>query len=208
MTGTGGEISGGGARYYSEARTHKRHSLDFYTEPAFTVELLLDAEDIPGPVLDPACGSGTIVKVCQTRGIEAHGSDIAERPFGQSGVDFLLMDSLPDLGGRAIASIVCNPPYVLAEQFARRALGLATAKVALLLQSKFPYSQRRYNFFAEHPPSRIYFLSTRPSMPPGDDLIAGTVEAKGGKLDYCWLTWDQRRRHDAPTIARWLRRPP
>lgn len=201
---TAGEISGGGPRYYSEPRTHRRHSLDWYTEPRWTVDLLLGAETFTGPVLDPACGSGTIVEACRTRGLEAYGSDVANRPFGEGGVDFLLLDA-----GRAnridgpIASIICNPPYGLAEQFIRRALTVATDKVAMLLQSKFPYSQRRFALFAEHPPATIYFLSTRPSMPPGDKLIAGTVEAKGGKLDYLWMVWD-RQRQVGPTATRWL----
>jgi hypothetical protein len=200
VTGTGGEISGGGVRYYAEPRTHKRHTLDFYTEPRWTVDLLLAAEAIRGPVLDPACGAGTIVKACLAHGIVAAGSDIAERPFGECGIDFLGISAKPPA-----TTIICNPPYALAEQFARRALEVATDKVALLLQSKFPYSQRRYDFFAEHPPARIYFLSTRPSMPPGDKLIAGTVEAKGGKLDYLWMVWD-RRHPRTPTTVGWLRK--
>src|SRR3990167_4044217 len=85
---TAGEISNTGPRYYSEPRTHTRHSLDFYIEPDWTVDLLLDAEDFPATIWDPACGSGTIVKRCIARGLEAVGSEIADRAFG-GGQDFL-----------------------------------------------------------------------------------------------------------------------
>ena len=108
-------------------------------------------------------------------------------------------------GFRFPGSIVTNPPYGLAEAFVRHALLPAEYNVAVLVQSKFPYSQRRHRLFSEHPPARIYFLSDRPSMPPGDKLAADIVEAKGGKTDYLWKVWD--RSHLGPTTAYWLRKP-
>ena len=198
---TAGEISGTGARYYAEPRTHRRHREDWYTEPSWTVDLLLDAEPFAGFTWDPACGSGTIPKVCEARGLWTRGTDIAERPYGTQH-DFL--GTLAPLPWGNVDNIICNPPYGVAEAFIRRALTIATAKVAMLVQSKFPYSQRRHALFTQWPPARMYFLSTRPSMPPGDKLIAGTVEAKGGKLDYMWLIWNSA--HSGPTSAHWLRR--
>lgn len=194
---TAGEISGK-SLYYSEPRTYKRHSLDFYIEPSWTVDLLLNVEQILGSVWDPACGSGTIVKTCLARGIDAVGSDIADRGFG--GVQDFLADGYDFIN---VSTIICNPPYGLAEAFIRRSLTVAADKVAMLVQSKFPYSQRRHALFTNYPPARLYFLSTRPSMPPGEKLLAGTVEAKGGKLDYCWMVWD-RQHQVAPTLTRWL----
>lgn len=198
---TAGELSGAGPRYYAEPRTHQRHSLDFYTEPEWTVDLLLDAESFEGEVWDPACGSGTIPRRCVARGIEATGSDIANRGFGEV-ADFL-DPALEGARGYDL-NVVTNPPYGLAEAFIRRGLAIASRKVAVLVQSKFPYSQRRHALFTLFPPRRIYFLSTRPSMPPGDKLLAGTVEAKGGKLDYCWIVWEAG--WLGTTEAHWLRR--
>ena len=176
-------------------------TLDFFIEPDWTVDLLLDAEDFPATIWDPACGSGTIVKRCIARGLEAVGSDIAGRAFG--GVqDFLA----PEYDFINVATIMCNPPYKIADQFITRALTVATNKVAMLVQAKFPYSQRRHALFSKCPPARLYFLSTRPSMPPGEKLLAGTVEAKGGKLDYLWMVWDSQ--HSGPTECRWLRKSP
>jgi hypothetical protein len=199
---TAGEISGTGPRYYAEPRTYRRQREDFYTEPAWTVELLLDAEDFSGFVWDPACGAGTIPQACERRGLRAGGTDIAKRPYG-SRHDFL-GDRTPPWD--AVANIVCNPPYRLAEAFIGRALSIADSKVAMLVQAKFPYSQRRHALFTARPPTRLYFLSTRPSMPPGDQLLAGTVRPAGGKLDYLWMVWDAARR-GGPTECRWLRRP-
>lgn len=199
---TAGEISGGGKRYYAEPRTHKRHNMDFYTEPAWTVEALLRQESFCGLTWDPACGSGTIPKTFLAHGLHAVGSDAAERPFGERHDFLATLDARPFHG---VENIVCNPPYGRAAEFIERALGIASVKVAMLLQSKFPYSQRRHRLFTQHRPARLYFLSDRPSMPPGDKLLAGTVEAKGGKLDYLWMVWHKGPLGE-PTTCHWLRR--
>lgn len=198
---TAGEISGGGSRYYAEPRTHKRHGMDWYTEPRWVVDALLAVEGVIGPAWDPACGSGTIPKAIEAHGKLCWASDAAERPYGTI-YNFLGMEPPPF---DPVATIITNPPYGVALEFVERALGIATCRVAVLVQSKFPYSQRRFDLFTKRPPARIYHLSSRPSMPPGDKLIAGTVEAKGGKLDYCWIIWC--RDHVGPTTAHWLRRP-
>lgn len=198
---TQGEISGSGKRgYYREPRTHDRHSMDFYIEPRWTIDALLGAEAIPGDAWDPACGCGTIPKALTDRGIHCYGTDAAPRGYGPVH-DFLGM-ARPPVG--EVASIITNPPYGVAQEFAERALSIATHKVALLVQSKFPYSQRRHKLFTNDAPAKLYFLSNRPSMPPGEKLLAGEVEAKGGKLDYMWIVWD--REHVGPTEAHWLRK--
>lgn len=199
---TGGEISNTSTRrYYSEPRTHARHVEDWYIEPAWTVELLLAAEPFTGGIWDPACGSGTIVATAIACGLTAVGTDLVDRGFG-SRHDFLLDLAPLPFGG--VANIVCNPPYRIADKFIERALRVAERKVAMLVQSKFPYSQRRHALFTTHPPARLCFLSTRPSMPPGEKLLAGTLKPEGGKLDYLWMVWD--RAHRGPTECRWLKR--
>jgi hypothetical protein len=112
----------------------------------------------------------------------------------------------PDFHFVNVDNIVCNPPYGVAEDFVRRALDVAGRKVAMLVQAKFTYSQTRHALFTARPPTRLYFLSARPSMPPGDLLLAGEIEAKGGKMDFMWMVWDQRY-SGGPCVAHWLGRP-
>jgi hypothetical protein len=198
---TAGEISGTAARSMHLSRGYTRHIEDWYIEPSWTVDLLLDQEPFVGGVWDPACGCGTIPKTCSSRAIHATGSDIVDRGFGCR-YNFL-SEFEPPLSG--YANIVSNPPYRIAAEFIDRALTLASSKVAMLVQSKFPYSQRRHALFSERPPARLYFLSTRPSMPPGEELLAGTIKAEGGKLDYLWMVWD-REHSSGTTECRWLKR--
>lgn len=176
-----------------------RQAQDWYVEPAWCVDALIQAERFEGAIWDPACGCGTIPQRFRAAGYLAAGTDIADRGFG--GVhDFLSGEAKVDA-----QNIVCNPPYKLAPEFIRQALALADRKVAMIVQQQFPYSQGRHALFTQTPLARLYFLSQRPSMPPGDKLLAGEIEAKGGSVDYLWMVWDKA--HTGAPTAHWLLKP-
>lgn len=187
-----------------EVTDYDRDADDWYVEPRWTVEALLDAEPFVGSVWDPACGGGTIPDVCRGRGMRAFGSDKVYRGYGLREADFLSEGRCPDIDP-PYDNIITNPPYKDAEAFARRALDLAHFKVAMLVQRGFLYSQDRYPLFTETPVARIYHLSSRPSMPPGALLAAGEIKARGGKVDYCWVVWAKD--HKGPPTTHWLLRP-
>jgi hypothetical protein len=163
------------------------------------VDSLLDEEsDWPEPILDPACGSGNVVRACQARGLKVIGTDIAARGFGRKERDFLHDEPII-----RPAAIICNPPYKMAVRFIKRALEPGVSKFAMLVGDKFRYSQARwYELFRDHPPARVYVLTRRPSLPPGELYLAGKIDAKGGTKDYEWMVWD--RAHTGPTITIWL----
>ena len=167
-----------------------RWSRDWYVEPPWCVHALFERMPFNGPIHDPACGSGTIVKVAHSLGYEATGSDLVARGFCEGGIDFLA-DNTPR------RSIVCNPPFKLAERFIRHAVEVAEC-VAMILPLAFSAGQRRcHSLFLPHPPTLELVLAKRPSMPPG-----GTdIPAKGGTTDYSWLLWD--RGHRGPTEKQW-----
>ena len=180
-----------------------RDGLDWYVEPSWCVDLLLDRLPDLSTVWDPACGAGTIPEACRARGICAVGSDIADRGYGRPDVDFLPGPG----GGRAIPfgtpyAIITNPPYGKATDFIAEARRVARRIVAVLVRLDYLASQRRRALFVNHPPARVLVLSKRPSMPPGEQLASGAVQAKGGQHDFCWIVWD--RRHDGPTQMEWL----
>jgi len=163
---------------------------DWYVEPAWCVRALFELVPFIGPIHDPACGGGTIVKVALEFGYEASGSDLIARGFCEGGTDFLA-DYTPR------RSIVTNPPYVEAERFVQHAIEVAE-RVAVIVPLTFSAGQRRCrSLFLPHPPALELVLAKRPSMPPG-----GTdIPAKGGTTDFSWLIWD--RQHSGPTLKRW-----
>jgi hypothetical protein len=68
----------------SEGRSaYARTADDWYVEPPWVSERLLDAERFDGGAHDPACGVGTIPGVLQSRGLPASGADIVDRARGR-----------------------------------------------------------------------------------------------------------------------------
>lgn len=188
----------------SGSRDTPRDEDDWYIEPPWCVDLLLDAYDFREPIWDPACGVGTIVRCCRERGMKAAGSDLRPRGFGEVH-DFLSDDPVPAFVGDRDFSIITNPPFRHSVAFVEQALSRTLArKIAIIAQAKFLYSRARYEFFMTNPPVVILHMSARPSMPPGRQFLAGEIERGGGKLDYCWIVWE--RGHNGLTQTGWLNR--
>lgn len=124
-------------------RSHawERDPLDWYVEPAWCVDGLLDCETFEGTPWDPACGLGTIPKALDRRGIPACASDILVRD--ECRVSARRGDFLMEYAHGNINNIVTNPPFRHAVKFAIRALSITPRKVAILQRQNFLGSQGR-----------------------------------------------------------------
>src|SRR5690606_29495468 len=128
-------------------------------------EALLTVERFIGPVWDPCCGQGNIVKTFLAHG-SAAGTDIVRRvpdstPWFAGEFDFMAAKpSRPDSGPYLpfpewhATNIVMNPPFFRAkgaEAFIRKAIEIAPAKVAAFLDVRFLAGhERATGLFAEH----------------------------------------------------------
>jgi len=164
---------------------------DFYPTPPEGTEALLSVERFEGAIWEPACGNGAICKVLNAAGYETVGTDLVDRGFGLTPVDFLF-----EQAARA-PNIVTNPPFKLGVEFVRHALRLAPAKVAMLVQLRFLEGLERKRLFAERRPARVWVFSRRLPMPSGDE--GGSA---GGMLAFAWFVWDADR--SAETKLGWL----
>jgi len=179
-----------------------RQPQDWYVEPDWCVHLLLDQEDFPGPIWDPCCGMGTIPKAIESRGMKCTGTDLVDRGYGYLGGQNFLQFSLKRV--KPVGSIVMNPPYKQTIEFIEQALKFSNAKVAALVPLKFLASNARYGKFTEDwPLARVYVLSSRPSIPPGE-VVASGEKATGGAIDFCWLVFEAG--HFSPPAMHWLRK--
>jgi hypothetical protein len=171
---------------------------DFYIEPEWCSLRLFQEEKFDGPIWDPACGQGTIVASALKSGLAAAGSDLIDRGFDSTltPCDFLLTD-IP------ATNVVSNPPFGVAEKFVEKALKLAERKVAMLLPANWVQGDKRSRWLASTPLRRVYFITPRPSMPPGHVLAAGGKPGNG-TTDYAWFVW--MRGYDGAPEVRWLRR--
>jgi hypothetical protein len=230
MTGVGSGVAAIGKTMEAVARKrgndrdsgYKLDPLGWYVEDAASVDQLLDHEDFSGHLVwDPACGTGNILDRCALRGLDTCGTDVRDRGAGGRHpfqISSFLTDEFPYWNRRSFPlAIVCNPPYgrlhkpmprgdSYAERFCRRALAHGAEKIAMLVNGKFLWSERRWRLFeVDHPPTQILFLSDRPSMPPGTErerLAAEGRLGKGGSIDFAWLLWVRGAERRAP---KWLR---
>lgn len=177
-----------------KARLWEPHPDEWYVETPESVRFLMAREAFHGPVYDPACGGGNIVKTFLAAGVQAVGTDLRTRRPGAEWfageLDFMMdyQTPLPDH-----REIVMNPPFFRGkglEAFIRRALSGPALKVAVFVPASFIWSEgRAVGLYQDHAPSRIWPIYPRPSCPPGDYLDAGN-DAKGGTSDFAWLVWD------------------
>ena len=87
-----------------------------------------------------------------------------------------------------VPNVVCNPPFRFAMAFVGHALNLAERKVAMLLPAAWVQAESRSHWLQRTPLRRVWLLTPRPSMPPGDAL----AKSRGsGTTDYAWLVWEQ-----------------
>lgn len=179
------------------ARIWAREVNEHYVEPSWTSRRLFEEEKFEGKIYDPCCGFGTIIKSALEGGHVAYGSDLVNRGWDSTRTphDFL---TTPD--DERHDNIVCNPPFNIAPDFARKALQIAQRRVAMI----FPTARlNAAHWLKDTPLARVWLMTPRPSMPPGHVITAGE-KVGGGKMDYCWLVWS-RGRVGAPDL-RWLRR--
>jgi len=151
---------------------------DFYPTPAYATEKLLEVEDFPGEIWEPACGDGSMAKVLPPPVVA---TDLHDWGYGETGVDFFMT-------WRKTDNIVTNPPYSLAQQFVERALLLARNKAAFLLKLTFLESQSRYHFFRRTPLRTVHVFSKRLNMTKEGEELEGS---SGGMIAFAWFIWEK-----------------
>lgn len=171
---------------------------DFYATPRSAVEQLLHVEKFFGGIWEPACGDGAISKVLQEAGHEVVSTDLVDRGYGVSGVDFLMERTTP------CRSIVTNPPFKLATDFVRRALSLEPTphKVAMLLKIGFLEGPTKSDLHSLL--SRVWVIRRRVTFLKNGQQFSRS-NGKGGIHTYAWFVWDQiAAMQIRPTEIGWL----
>jgi hypothetical protein len=165
---------------------------DFFPTPAWATFALIDNEKFDGDIWECACGDGSMTRVLEQTSKTVFSSDLFDRGFGQTGIDFLSATRFAD-------NIITNPPYNSAEGFVRTGVAQAKKKFALLLRLAFLEGANRANtIFANLPPSRIHVFSERITF-----YQKGADRKGSGTTAYAWFVWDK----NAPsrTELTWLK---
>lgn len=161
-------------------------ALEAHETPAEAVVALLDAELFTGDVWDPAVGKGHIAVVLAQYGYDVETTDLVDWGVGTPGIDFLQTTDL------LAASIVVNPPFSIAAEFAEHALALGVRKLAVFQRLAWWESDNRVTgIWARNPPNRVYGFNRRVTcwrfdIPPEErDRRSNTPTA------HAWYVWER-----------------
>lgn len=173
-----------------------RHPHDFYITPEIATRALLEVEKFRGAVWEPACGDGSMSRVLEGTN-KTLSSDLHDHGYGQTGIDFLTAPKRD-----SVANVVTNPPFKLAEEFARTALHVSTKKVALLCRLTWLEGSKRGTFFESSPLARVWIFSYRVAIHRATYKGPRSVTGKGGTVAYAWYVWEHG--HEGPPDLGWL----
>lgn len=165
---------------------------DFFPTPPWATHALIENERFDGDIWECACGNGAMSRVLESNGNCVRSSDLYDRGFGESGIDFTSTKDRSD-------NIITNPPYNSAEAFVRNGVQRAENKFALLLRLAFLEGANRANtIFRDCAPSRVWVFSERITF-----YMHGATKKGSGTTAYAWFIWDK----SAPTGTelKWLK---
>lgn len=163
---------------------NNRVANDFYPTPEIASVSLLERERFDGEIWEPACGDGAMSRVIERYGYKVKSTDLIERGYGESGVDFLRSKYMTD-------NIVTNAPFSLMNKFIHQALTHARKKVAFLGRLNLLETKTRKKFFTDFPFARLYVFSERIQFGQGSNAIA-----------FAWFIWDYS--HSGKPIIEWV----
>jgi hypothetical protein len=181
---------------YGVRQNNKPHQHGFYPTPSYATEALLEQVKFTGNVWEPACGKGDMAKTLRAAGYSVTATDLHDRGFGRSGIDFL-----EEKGPKSSDNIITNPPFSLAEDFVRVGLVKSRRKLALFLRLAFLESMGRYeDIFTCTPLAKVIVFSQRVTLMPPIRRANGKMKATSATA-YAWFVWDHK--HKGPPTLHW-----
>ena len=182
----------------SSHSAEEREKHDYYATDPKAAKLLLGLEDFSSDIWECACGEGHLSKVFQDAGYNVRSTDLIDRGFGETGVDFLSIDNIHWNG-----DIVTNPPYKYAQEFVEKSLTIIPdgKKVAMFLKIQFLEGKGRKNLFLSHPPKTVYVSSSRLLCAKNAEFKK-MIEGGGSALAYAWYVWEKG--YKGETVLKWF----
>ena len=138
-------------------------------------------------MLEPSAGCGNFAKAIRDRGYNNHITSLELREDERENLsihsdEVIITDFLKWNPDKKFKTIIGNPPYSLALEFMEKCFEIADkdTEIIMLLRTAFLESKKRYEFWQQHPLSKLYVLSQRPSFTgKGTDATS-----------YSWFIWD------------------
>jgi len=176
-------------RFVGENSKGDRQKDDFYATPSDATEALLKVESFDGSIWECCCGQGHIAKVLIKNGYSVEATDLIDRGYGVTGIDFLMEF-------RQRENIVTNPPYKNSIQFLEQAVKLSKKKFAAILPLRYLEGVERCEFFEKTPPIRVWVFKRRVAM------LKDGHETQKGLIGFAWFVFESG--HTGKTQIGWI----
>lgn len=177
----------------------EREEHDFYaTDPIAVDKLYTTGELTCKNIWECACGEGDLSKRLEDFGYTVKSTDLIDRGYGESGVDFLAQTEVFN------GDILTNPPYKYSMDFALKGLDLVEDghKVFMFLKLTFLEGKKRFDeLFSKYPPKKIYVFSQRVLCAKNGDF-EGMKAGGGSAVAYAWYVWQKG--YNGVTEVKWL----
>ena len=173
-----------------------RHKDDFYATDPKAGKMLLVIEPQLNNIWECACGAGHLAKVFDEAGKLGRATDLYDRGYGETGVDFL-----SDLGNLSWdGDIVTNPPFKMSWEFVVKALSLAKEGryISMFLPTRYLEGKGRKPLFESQPPIRVWISSSRILCAREADF----VKYQNAAMSFAWFVWQKGYHGD--TVLKWF----
>lgn len=180
-----------GASAHSDSN---REDNDFYATDPKALEIFLPEIELNN-VWECACGQGHLAKVLKLNNILGRASDLIDRGYGETGIDFLKEEN------KWYGDILTNPPYNKAKEFCEKSLSLIDegSKVIMLMRIQFLEGQKRKNFLIKYPPKYVYVSSSRLLLAKNADFVKYNTPSANC---YAWYVWEKG--YSGDSILKWF----
>lgn len=186
---SGGSLAGGNP---SRGRVED----DFYATPEYATKALLGVEEIAYPALEPACGQGHISRLLDEK--LTHSCDLVDRGYGEGGVDFLSSDFTEG----EYKTVITNPPFKYFQEFAEKALKVASSKVILFGKIQALEGVKRATFLENSPLKTVYVFKKRVNPLRNGEEFDEKGKPWASTMCFAWYVWEKG--HQGDTIIKWL----
>ena len=177
-----------------------RQENDYYATEPNAVRIFLNKLKQDGVILNKniwecACGEGHMAEVFKEYNYNVYATDLIDRNYGTSNVDFLTTCDFP-----RDCDIFTNPPFKLAEEFAYRGNEILDKdhKINIFVKIQPLEGKKKKKLFELYPPKYIYVYSERQQCSMNGDF----ENFKAKTQAYIWVIWEKD--YKGETITRWI----
>ena len=188
----------------------EREAQDYYATDPIAIDKLAAVYDIPCDVWECACGEGHLAKRLIELGHCVIASDLVDRCFGRSGVDFLKSEMVffpkayltRDGVVENTPCILTNPPYKYATEFVEHAMEILPkgAPAIMLLKTTALEGKGRWErLYSKGYLKAVYQFSERLLCAKNGDF-EGMKAGGGSVVAYSWFIFSNDGKNDPPKI--------